>query len=57
LNPDVCPATPGREQKSHFEPGASAREARIDELRDKVGEKFGRKALVRASHLGDAKGS
>jgi nucleotidyltransferase/DNA polymerase involved in DNA repair len=44
-------------QKSLFEPGASAREARIDELRDQVREKFGRKALVRASDLEDGKGS
>ncbi len=38
-------------QKSLFEDESPKRGAQIDELRDKVREKFGRKALVRASDL------
>jgi nucleotidyltransferase/DNA polymerase involved in DNA repair len=38
-------------QKALFEEETPRRGARIDELRDKVREKFGRKALVRASDL------
>lgn len=38
-------------QKSLFEDDAPKRGEKIDELRDKVREKFGRKALVRASDL------
>lgn len=38
-------------QKSLFDEDAPGRGARIDELRDKVREKFGRAALVRASDL------
>lgn len=38
-------------QKSLFEPDEPKRGARIDDLRDKVREKFGKKALVRASDL------
>ncbi|MEO8501478.1 MAG: DNA polymerase IV [Vicinamibacteria bacterium] len=38
-------------QKSLFEDQGHGRDAQIDEVRDKVREKFGRKALVRASDL------
>jgi DNA polymerase-4 len=38
-------------QKSLFDADAPKRGARIDDLREKVREKFGRKALVRASDL------
>jgi DNA polymerase-4 len=38
-------------QKSLFDTDAPKRGARIDDLREKVREKFGRKALVRASDL------
>jgi nucleotidyltransferase/DNA polymerase involved in DNA repair len=38
-------------QKSFFEEESTARGPRIDELRDKVRAKFGKKALVRASDL------
>lgn len=38
-------------QKSLFDDDASKRGEKIDELRDRVREKFGRKALVRASDL------
>ncbi len=38
-------------QKSLFEEAAPKRGARIDELRDKVREKFGKEALVRGSDL------
>jgi DNA polymerase-4 len=38
-------------QRSLFEEDAPKRGARIDELRDRVREKFGREALVRASDL------
>ena len=34
-----------------FDDGAPRKGAQIDELRDKVREKFGRKALIRASDL------
>lgn len=40
-------------QKSLFEDDSPKRGAQIDELREKVREKFGRKALVRASDLED----
>jgi nucleotidyltransferase/DNA polymerase involved in DNA repair len=42
-------------QKSLFEEEASGPGARIDDLRDKVREKFGKEALVRASDLDEAK--
>lgn len=38
-------------QKSLFDEAAPSRSARLDELRDRVREKFGREALVRASDL------
>ena len=38
-------------QKSLFDEDTPPRGAKIDELRDKVREKFGRKALVRGSDL------
>ena len=42
-------------QKSLFAEEAPGRGARIDEIRDKVREKFGKEALVRASDLEDEK--
>ncbi|MBX7186570.1 MAG: DNA polymerase IV [Vicinamibacteria bacterium] len=43
-------------QRGLFEEESPRRGARIDELRDRVREKFGREALVRASDLEDEKG-
>lgn len=43
-------------QRTLFEEESPRRGARIDELRDRVREKFGREALVRASDLEDEKG-
>ena len=40
-------------QRSLFEEGAPNRGGRIDEIRDRVREKFGKEALVRASDLED----
>ena len=42
-------------QRSLFEEEAPGRGARIDEIRDRVREKFGKEALVRASDLEDEK--
>ena len=42
-------------QKSLFEAEAPGRGARIDQIRDRVREKFGKEALVRASDLEDEK--
>jgi len=42
-------------QRSLFEEGAPNRGGRIDEIRDRVREKFGKEALVRASDLEDEK--
>lgn len=42
-------------QKSLFDEEAPKRGARIDEIRDRVREKFGKEALVRASELEDEK--
>jgi hypothetical protein len=38
-------------QKSLFDDGATGRGAQIDDVREKVRVKFGKKALVRASDL------